>query len=274
MENMLVKIEEAARFLKGKFDFEPEVGMILGSGLGILADEIENPIYIHYDEIPDFPQSTVEGHAGRFVVGDFQGRKVIAMQGRFHFYEGYTMKQCTFPVRIMKALGVKNLLLTNAAGGANTSYIPGDLMLINDHINMAGTNPLMGKNHSELGPRFPDLSYVYDKELNKKINEIAKSLDIRLQNGVYMMFTGPVYETPAEIRMARVLGADAVGMSTVPEAVVAAHSGMKVTGISCITNMAAGILDQPLNHDEVVETANMVEAKFKTLVRNIIPILK
>lgn len=267
-------IQEATAFLQGKMPFAPEVALILGSGLGDLADEIENPTYITYDAIPHFPVSTVEGHAGRFVIGMFEGRKVIAMQGRFHFYEGYSMQECTFPIRVMKAMGVKNLLLTNAAGGLNTAYIPGDLMLITDHINFAGTNPLIGKNFDDLGPRFPDASSVYNKEINKQITALAKNLQIRIQEGVYAMTTGPSYETPAEVRMLRLLGGDAVGMSTVPEALIANHMGMKVTGISCITNMAAGILDQPLHHGEVVETANMVKKTFTTLIKNIVPILK
>jgi len=274
MENMLQKIKETQSFLAEKIGFEPEIGMILGSGLGILADEIENPIKIKYEEIPHFPVSTVEGHAGQFVAGDLEGRKVIAMQGRFHFYEGYTMQEVTFPVRVMVALGIKNLMVTNAAGGANVSYIPGDLMLITDHINFAGTNPLIGKNYDELGPRFPDCSEIYDKAINNEIKEIAKGLNIRLQEGVYQMNQGPTYETPAEVRMARAFGADAVGMSTVPEAIVARHAGIKVTGVSCITNMAAGILDQPLHHGEVVETANMVKKTFIQLVRSIVPVLK
>ncbi len=274
MENMLQKIQEAKAYLSNTIGFEPEIGLILGSGLGVLADEIENPIKIAYENIPHFPVSTVEGHAGQFVAGDLEGRKVIAMQGRFHYYEGYSMQEITFPVRVMAALGVKNLLVTNAAGGANVSYIPGDLMLITDHINFTGTNPLIGKNYEELGPRFPDCSEIYDKTLNKQIEDIAKNQEIRLQKGVYQMNPGPTYETPAEVRMARVLGADAVGMSTVPEAIVARHAGIKVTGISCITNMAAGILDQPLHHGEVVETANMVKKTFIQLVRSIVPILK
>lgn len=274
MEKMLEKIQEATSYLESKIDYVPSIGLVLGSGLGILADEIENPVTIKYEEIPHFPVSTVEGHAGQFVIGDLEGKKVIAMQGRFHFYEGYTMKELTFPIRVMKLLGVTNLLLTNAAGGVNTAYIPGDLMIITDHINMTATNPLIGRNYNELGDRFPDCSTIYDREINKQIKEIAKEQNIRLQEGIYQMNPGPTYETPAEVNMARVLGADAVGMSTVPEAVVARHASMKVTGISCITNMAAGILDQPLHHGEVVETANMVKQTFITLVKSIIPILK
>lgn len=268
------ELNEAVSFIQERLPFQPEVALILGSGLGDLANEIENPVKIKYDDIPHFPVSTVEGHAGQFVIGVFEGRKVIAMQGRFHFYEGYSMQTCTFPVRVMKLLGVQNLLLTNAAGGANTAYVPGDLMLITDHLNFAGSNPLIGKNDDQMGPRFPDASNVYDKHLNLEIRQIAKSLGIRLQEGVYAMSPGPSYETPAEVRMLRLLGADAVGMSTVPEALVANHMGMKVTGISCITNMAAGILDQPLHHGEVVETANMVKLTFTKLIRSIVPILK
>lgn len=269
-----IELAEATGYIKERLPFEPELALILGSGLGDLADEIENPVKIKYDDIPHFPISTVEGHAGQFVIGMFEGRRVIAMQGRFHFYEGYSMQTCTFPVRVMKELGVSNLLLTNAAGGANTAYVPGDLMLITDHINFAGTNPLIGKNEDKFGPRFPDASNIYDKALNLEIRSIAKSLGIRLQEGVYVMNSGPSYETPAEVRMLRLLGADAVGMSTVPEALVANHMGMKVTGISCITNMAAGILDQPLHHGEVVETANMVKKTFTQLIKSIVPVLK
>lgn len=270
MTNLLNKIEETYGFLKEKIDFEPEIGMILGSGLGILAEEIEAPIYIKYNDIPHFPVSTVEGHAGRFVIGTLQGKKVIAMQGRFHYYEGYGMEEVTFPVRVMKRLGVKTLIVTNAAGGVNKEFKPGDLMLINDHINFAFDNPLMGKNYDELGPRFPDTSRAYDPELIGKVMEIAKENHIELKQGVYTLFTGPSYETPAEIRMVRFLGGDAVGMSTVPEVTVAAHSNMKVIGISCITNMAAGILDQPLCHEEVVETATKVRETFITLVKKVV----
>ncbi|WP_432664809.1 purine-nucleoside phosphorylase [Wukongibacter baidiensis] len=270
MENMLNKIEETYAFLKGKIDFKPEIGLILGSGLGILADEIEEPSYISYGEIPNFPVSTVEGHAGRFVIGTLNGKKVIAMQGRFHYYEGYSMKDVTFPVRVMKKLGVETLIVTNAAGGVNEEFKPGDLMIIEDHINFAFDNPLMGKNYDELGPRFPDTSRAYDRELIEKVMKIAEESNIELRKGVYTLMTGPSYETPAEIKMIRFLGGDAVGMSTVPEVTVAAHSQIKVLGISCITNMAAGILDQPLCHEEVVETAAMVREKFINLVKMVV----
>lgn len=274
LKNLNNELREATAYIKERLPFEPEIGLILGSGLGDLADEIQNPVKIKYNDIPHFPVSTVEGHAGQFVIGLFEGRKVIAMQGRFHFYEGYSMQTCTFPIKVMKLLGVTNLLLTNAAGGANTAYVAGDLMLITDHINFAGTNPLIGPNDDEMGPRFPDASNIYNKAINLEIRKIAKAQNIRLQEGVYAMSSGPSYETPAEVKMLRILGADAVGMSTVPEALVANHMGMKVTGISCITNMAAGILDQPLHHGEVVETANMVKKTFTTLIKSIVPILK
>lgn len=264
----------AAEALKAKIQALPEVGLILGSGLGGLADEIEDPVYVPYDTLEGFPVSTVEGHAGRFVIGTFEGRRVIAMQGRFHYYEGYEIAAVAMPVYVMKLLGVTHLLLTNAAGGVNTGYEPGDLMLIDDHLNLSGHNPLIGPNDARFGPRFPDASEVYDRVLNGKIRALAKEMGIRLQHGVYAMSPGPSYETPAEVRMARALGADAVGMSTVPEALVANHCGIKTVGISCITNMAAGILDQPLHHGEVVETAERVKATFTALVRAVVPLLK
>jgi purine-nucleoside phosphorylase len=264
------KIKNAADFLKEKFNQKVQIGLILGSGLGILADEIENPVKIPYSEIPDFPVSTVEGHAGQLVFGTLNGVVVAAMQGRFHFYEGYSMEKVTFPVRVMKELGIENLIVTNAAGGVNESFSPGDLMLISDHINNMGTNPLVGPNDSELGPRFPDLSEAYSKGLRTLARDTAKRLNINVQEGVYVGNSGPVYETPAEVRMLRTLGGDAVGMSTVPEVIVARHSGMKVLGISCISNMAAGILDQPLSHDEVIETTEKVKATFLLYVKELV----
>jgi len=264
----------AAEALRAKISKAPEVGLILGSGLGGLADEISNPVYVPYDTLEGFPVSTVEGHAGRFVIGEFEGRSVIAMQGRFHYYEGYDIGAVAMPVYVMKLLGVTHLLLTNAAGGVNTGYEPGDLMLIEDHLNLSGHNPLIGPNDERFGPRFPDASEVYDRVLNAEIRALAKSMGIRLQRGVYAMSPGPSYETPAEVRMARIIGADAVGMSTVPEALVANHCGIKTVGISCITNMAAGILDQPLHHGEVVETAERVKSTFTALVKAVVPILK
>ncbi len=270
MKNLKAKIEESAKFIEGKLNVKPEIGLILGSGLGVLADEIENPTIIKYEEIPNFPVSTVEGHAGQLVIGTLEGKCVVAMQGRFHFYEGYTMQEATFPVRVMKALGVETIVVTNAAGGANKSFVPGDLMIITDHINLGGNNPLIGPNDNELGVRFPDMSAAYTPELVKLAKEAAKEIQVDVKEGVYTYFTGPTYETPAEIRMVQVIGGDAVGMSTVPEVIVASHGKMKVLGISCITNMAAGILDQPLNHEEVIETTQMVKAQFIKLIKNIL----
>lgn len=267
---MFEKIEAASEFIKSKIDGTPDIGLILGSGLGVLADEIENPIIIPYHDIPEFPVSTVEGHAGQLVIGDLSGKKVVAMQGRFHFYEGYSMGKVTFPVRVMKLLGVEQLIVTNAAGSVNESYSPGDLMIITDHINMMGGNPLIGANEERFGPRFPDMSEAYNKELREKAKTIASTLGLDVKEGVYIGNTGPTYETPAEVRMARVLGGDAVGMSTVPEVIVARHCGMKVLGISCLTNMAAGILDQPLSHLEVIETTEKVKSGFLEFVKAIV----
>ena len=264
------KIQNALGFLKQKYANTPRIGLILGSGLGVLADEIGNPVKIPYNEIPDFPISTVEGHAGQLVFGLLSGVEVVAMQGRFHFYEGYSMEKVTFPVRVMKELGVDMLIVTNAAGGVNESFSAGDLMIISDHINNMGTNPLIGPNDSKLGVRFPDMSEAYTKELRAVAREIADRLNINVKEGIYFGNPGPVYETPAEIRMVRALGGDAVGMSTVPEVIVARHSGMKVLGISCISNMAAGILDQPLTHDEVIETTERVKADFLQYIKEIV----
>lgn len=263
-------IKEAAQFLKGKISTTPEIGLILGSGLGVLADEVENAVSIPYETIPHFPVSTVEGHAGELVIGTLSGKTVAAMKGRFHYYEGYSFEQVTFPVRVMKALGIETVIVTNAAGGVNESFEPGDLMLISDHLNLMGGNPLIGKNDNELGVRFPDMSEAYSRELRTLAKDAAGRVGVSVKEGVYAGNTGPVYETPAEVRMARVLGADAVGMSTVPEVIVARHSSMKVLGISCISNMAAGILDQPLAHEEVIETTEKVRAAFLAYVKEIV----
>ena len=208
------KIKNAADFIMEKSKYKPEIGLILGSGLGSLADSIESPEFYPYEELPHFPISTVEGHAGRLVIGMLNGKCVVAMQGRFHYYEGYSYNEVTFPVRVMKLLGVEKLIVTNAAGAVNTSFKPGDLMLINDHINFSGDNPLIGTNLKEFGPRFPDMSNAYNPELINRALNVAKDLNIDIKQGVYMMFSGPTYETPAEVRMARILGGDAVGMST------------------------------------------------------------
>ena len=270
MKNLYDRIEETASYIKAKTDIKPTIGLILGSGLGVLADEIENPVKISYNVIPNFPVSTVEGHAGQLVIGNLQGKTVVAMQGRFHYYEGYSMEAITFPVRVMKALGVETIFVTNAAGGANKDFKPGDLMIITDHINLSGNNPLIGTNDNRIGTRFPDMSSAYTKEYIELARKCADKLNIKVQEGVYAFFSGPTYETPAEVRMATILGADAVGMSTAPEVIVASHSNLKVVGISCITNMAAGILDQPLNHEEVIETTQKVQSEFLSLVKTIV----
>lgn len=266
----LQKITHAAAFLKEAYPHTPKIGLILGSGLGVLADEINQPTKIRYEEIPNFPVSTVEGHAGQLVFGQLEGVEVVAMQGRFHYYEGYSFDKVTFPVRVMKELGVEMLIVTNAAGGINESFVPGDLMLISDHINNMGSNPLIGPNNSELGVRFPDMSEAYAKDLRSVAKQVGQKLNIKLQEGVYVGNTGPTYETPAEVRMLRTIGGDAVGMSTVPEVIVARHSGLKVLGISCISNMAAGILDQPLNHEEVMETTEKVKNDFLAFVKELV----
>ncbi|MCR6106499.1 purine-nucleoside phosphorylase [Salipaludibacillus agaradhaerens] len=260
-------IKEAKEYIESKLTVKPTIGLILGSGLGVLADDIKDPVTIPYKDIPGFPQSTVTGHKGQFVIGELEGKIVAAMQGRFHYYEGYTMALVTLPVRVMKAMGVDNLIVTNAAGGINESYQPGDLMIIKDHINMFGTNPLIGPNEEEVGVRFPDMSQAYTPKLVELAENVAKALSIDVHKGVYVGNTGPAYETPAEVRMLRTLGGDAVGMSTVPEVIVARHSNMSVLGISCISNMAAGILDQPLTHDEVMETTERVKVNFLNFVK-------
>lgn len=264
------QIQKSASFIKDKYPKQPKIGLILGSGLGVLADEIVEPTKIPYEQIPEFPVSTVEGHAGQLVLGTINGIEVIAMQGRFHYYEGYSFDKVTFPVRVMKELGVEMLIVTNAAGGANENFEPGDLMLISDHINNMGSNPLIGPNDSRLGPRFPDMTDTYTKELRTMAKEVAKKLDIDVKEGVYVGNTGPTYETPAEVRFLRQVGGDAVGMSTVPEVIVARHAGIKVLGISCISNMAAGILDQPLNHEEVIETTEKVKVNFLRFVKELV----
>ena len=264
-------IREAAEFIRGKTAHAPEIGLILGSGLGVLADHVEDAAVISYEDIPHFPLSTVEGHAGELVIGRLAGRTVVIMRGRFHMYEGYGPELTAFPVRVMKALGARTLVVTNAAGGINTSFEPGDLMLISDHLNLTGRNPLVGPNDGELGPRFPDMSEAYSRRLRAIAGETAREQGLSLREGVYAGLLGPSYETPAEIRMLRALGADAVGMSTVAEVIAARHAGLEVLGISCISNMAAGILDQPLSHDEVMETTERVKSRFLALVTGVIP---
>lgn len=266
---MMEKIKKAAAFIEEKGG-KADIGIILGSGLGEYAQALENPRVIDYKDIPGFPQSTVPGHQGRWYTGLLHGKKVCMMQGRFHAYEGYPLNEVTMPVRVMALLGVKTLIVTNAAGGVNLSFAPGDLMLISDFINLSGKNPLTGPNLEEFGPRFPDMTRAYDRELGALLQQVAEEKNIKLQQGVYCWFNGPCYESPAEIRMTRVLGGDAVGMSTVPETIIARHSGMRVLGISCITNMAAGILDAPLSHEDVMEVSGRVKNTFRNLVDGVI----
>lgn len=269
-KTLITKIKEAAAYIQSKYSTAPQIGLILGSGLGVIADLVENATVISYEDIPHFPVSTVEGHAGELLLGTIQGKHVLLMKGRFHMYEGYGVEVVSFPVRVMKELGVKTLLVTNAAGGINTSYEVGDLMLIKDHINFTFRNPLIGPNHKELGVRFQDMSEAYNRKLRQTAKEVAAEQGIKLQEGVYIGLLGPTYETPAEIRMMRTLGADAVGMSTVAEVIVARHAGIEVLGFSCISNMAAGILDQPLSHEEVMETTERVKPKFLKLILGIV----
>jgi purine-nucleoside phosphorylase len=266
---MLKKIHKAAKVIEeacGRVD----IGIILGSGLGDYAKTLHDPKSLSYSDIPGFPESTVPGHAGIWHSGKQHGKSVCMMQGRFHAFEGYDLQEVTLPVRVMALLGVKTLIVTNAAGGVNLNFHPGDLMQITDFINLTGRNPLRGPNLDEFGPRFPDMTYAYDRELAALAHRLAREMNIRLQKGVYCGFSGPSYETPAEIRMARILGADAVGMSTVPETIVARHCGMRVLGLSCITNMAAGILDAPLDHREVIAAGEQVKETFKSLIDAVI----
>ena len=260
----------ASDFIKEKIgNFKPEIGIILGSGLGELADEFCE-IAIPYSEIPGFEASTVSGHKSRLVFAKINDKNVVMMQGRFHFYEGHSIQKVVFPVKVMKSLGVETLMITNAAGGVNADFKPADLMIITDHINHMGVNPLIGPNDSTMGERFPDMSEVYTKKYVELAEQVGKKLGIKLQKGVYIALTGPSYETPAEVRMARILGADAVGMSTVPEAIVASWAGMNVIGISCICNSAAGVSTVGLSHSDVIKAAEEAKGKFVRLVKEII----
>ena len=270
-DTLYERAEHAARFIRSRLTEEVHAAIVLGSGLGAFADGLEESQAIPYAEIPGFARPTVEGHAGRLVVGQVEGVSVAAMQGRFHFYEGYTLEEVTFPVRALGLLGVKSLILTNAAGGLNNSFEQGSLVVISDHLNLLGANPLLGKNDERFGPRFPDMSEVYDREYQDTAISEAHAMGVELRRGIYAALAGPSYETPAEIRMLRLLGADAVGMSTVPEAIVARHMGLRVLGVSCITNMAAGVLDRPISHEEVIETGERVRETFAELLRRVIP---
>lgn len=265
---------ECARFARSGLGLGPEVSplaVVLGSGLGAFADQLAGARALRFSELPGFPPPTVQGHRGRLVHGSLGGVPVLALQGRLHPYEGHTAAAVAFPVRVLGALGARALLVTNAAGGINASFAPGDLMRITDHLNLSGQNPLAGPNEDALGPRFPDLSQAYDLRLARALEEAAQEAGQRLRAGVYLQMSGPSYETPAEIRMARTLGADAVGMSTVPEVVAAVHMGLPACGVSCITNHAAGISRHPLSHQEVVEVARAVEGRFLDLLRAFVP---
>jgi len=272
MKTLRERIQEALAYVRSRTDFTPDVGMILGSGLGELAHEVEAVASIPYKEIPNFPVSTVPGHEGVMILGMLEGKKVVVMKGRSHYYEGYTMEHITFPTRLMKALGIRIFMVTNAAGGINPDFVPGDLMVITDHINLTGNNPLIGPNDAELGPRFPDMSQAYNKELGALARRMGEATGHPLKEGVFVGLHGPSYETPAELRFMRLIGGDAIGMSTVPEVIVANHMSLKVLGISCITNIF--IPGKAANHEEVLEAAEMVKPKFKNLFRAILKELK
>ena len=259
---------ESALALKSRLKgFRPEILLILGSGLGFLGDEVEDPIVVPYSEVPHMKYSTAPGHKGQFVFGKLGGKNVAVMQGRLHTYEGWDFDDVSYPVRVLRLLGAQTLLVTNAAGAVNMDFSAGDIMMITDHIKLFGVSPLCGPNVEEFGPRFPDVSHVYTPRLQAVARKAAQALDMTLREGVYMYFPGPQYETPAEIRAARILGADAVGMSTVPETITAAHCGMQVLGFTLCTNMAAGVLDQPLSGEEVIEAGNAAAPKFSALVK-------
>ncbi|MBI5805910.1 purine-nucleoside phosphorylase [candidate division TA06 bacterium] len=270
MSELKQKIQETSEFLKSKTKVVPQIGIILGTGLGGLVKEIEIIDTISYETIPNFPVSTVESHAGKLIFGRLSGKYVMAMQGRFHFYEGYSLQQVTFPVRVMKAMGVRTLIVSNACGGVNPAHRAGDIMLISDHINLMGGHPLIGKNDETLGPRFPDMYDLYDQELLSLAESVALEEKIKVQKGVYLALTGPTLETGAEYRMVRILGADVVGMSTVPEVIVARHSGLKVMGFSIITDMGFPEAMRSVSLEEVIAVAGQAEVKFVRLVKQVV----
>ncbi|HEU4833093.1 MAG TPA: purine-nucleoside phosphorylase [Pyrinomonadaceae bacterium] len=264
------RAEHATRVIRSRISVEPRIALVLGSGLGSFADDFEESVGIPYEEIPGFVRSTAQGHAGRLVIGKIDSVPVLAMQGRVHYYEGYSLEEVTFPIRTFGLLGVKTVVLTNAAGGINVQLTQGALMVISDHLNLMGVNPLRGANDERFGPRFPDMSAVYSPQLQEIVVDEAKAIEVEVRRGIYGALSGPSYETPSEIHLLRNLGADAVGMSTVPEAIVARHMGLEVLGISCITNMAAGISDEPINHEEVMATGDRVRETFAELLRRVI----
>lgn len=265
------RAERAAKFILSKTKLRPKIALVLGSGLGSFADELTDAVRIPYEKIPNFPRSTAVGHAGRLVIGEVEGIVVAAMQGRVHLYEGYSAPEVAFTMRVFSRLGVRSAILTNAAGGINLQFTQGALVVMRDHINLQGANPLVGPNDERFGPRFPDMTQAYWKQYREIALAEAKRLGIEVHEGVYAALSGPSYETPAEIRYLRTIGADLVGMSTVPETIVARHMSIRVLGISCVTNMAAGILDQPINHAEVMETGERVKTQFIALLRAVIP---
>ncbi len=265
------RAERAAKFILSKTKLRPRVGLVLGSGLGAFADDLAEAARVSYEKIPHFPRSTAIGHAGRLVIGKVDRVAVAAMQGRVHFYEGYSPKDVVFPMRVFGRMGVRAVILTNAAGGINLEFTQGCLVVLRDHINLQGTNPLIGSNDERFGPRFPDMTQAYWKSYREAALEEGRRLGLNIFEGVYAALAGPSYETPAEIRYLRSIGADLVGMSTVPEVIAARHMGIRVLGISCVTNMAAGILDRVINHEEVLETGERVKGQFVTLLRAVIP---
>lgn len=263
--------ERAAKFILAKTQLRPKIALVLGSGLGAFADELANSARIPFERIPHFPRSTALGHAGRLVIGTSGGVPVAVMQGRVHFYEGYSLREVIFPMRVFGRLGIRAAILTNAAGGINLSFKQGALVVLRDHINLQGANPLVGPNDERFGARFPDMTNAYRKSYRAAALEEARRLGMEVHEGVYAALTGPSYETPAEIRFLRTIGADVVGMSTVPEVIAARQMGIRVLGISCVTNMAAGILDQPIHHEEVLETGERVKGQFMALLRAVLP---
>lgn len=270
----MTKILEASQYIQSKIPKKPKIGIVLGSGLGIYIDQIQNKTVVSYDDIPHFKKTSVEGHSGALIAGEVHGVPVVALQGRIHAYEGYAMEDIVLPVRAMALMGIEYLFLTNASGGINTNFHPGDLVTIADHINLTGRNPLVGQNIAELGPRFPDMGNAYDKELRDLLHQVGKNHHVDLKSGVYCSVLGPTYETPAEIRMLRIMGADLVGMSTVPEVIAANHLGLKVAGVACVTNYAAGIKEEKLSHADVKKVAEKAMVGFATVLTETIGELK
>jgi purine-nucleoside phosphorylase len=267
---MLKKLKETTDYIQSKIEIAPEIGIVLGTGLGKFANEIEVLASLPYNEIPNFPVSTVKGHAGKLIFGHLAGKMVVAMQGRFHYYEGYSLQDLTFPIRVLKYLGIKLLVLSNAAGGVNPDYEIGDLMIIKDHINLMGNNPLLGENEDKLGPRFPDMSEPYDKKVIRMFTKIARVHNVHFQTGVYAAVSGPTFETPAEYRYIRIIGADAVGMSTVPEAIVARHMDLPVFAVSVISDLGVEGKIVEISHDDVIDAASMAEPKLAKVLKEMI----